>query len=80
MAKKPDLFAELFRAGKQNWGWVCRDSVSGRGIRLHQTNQPVGAEHPNGGLVCPTPVDAVTDYLWKRSSSAAEQGAGEGEG
>lgn len=34
------LLDELNKLGKEyGHGWICRRSVSGRGLRLHQTNR-----------------------------------------
>lgn len=55
-----DLFKELKRHEKPGLVWVCRESSTSRGLRLHQTEGD-GWNHPD---------DAVRAYLKEKADNA----------
>lgn len=58
------LLRGLAECSNPNLGWICRNSTSGRGLRLHQTGEPVGEVHPLcGRKVQKTIREAIEDYL-----------------
>lgn len=63
-----ELLDLLEKNAKPGMGWVCRDSVMGRGLRLHQVTTPIGEPYELGGKVQPDPRAALREYMELKGS------------
>jgi hypothetical protein len=69
------LISELRQYESDGVLWCCRDSSSGRGLRIHQTRAYNLYTAPEiiGGAMGNTPQEAIAGYLaWKKAVSAGD--------
>lgn len=57
-------------------GWICRMSVTGRGLRLHQCEDPIGTvhEYANGRVVRATAQEAIADFVNDQAEKPTQAG------
>ena len=65
--KVPARLLEALERESTLSGWVCRKSIHGRGLRLHETSEPVGS-YVYGGLVCKDPLTALVAYFEQKEN------------
>lgn len=61
------ILKALKELGHPQLPWVCRDSTTGRGIRLHQIDPDSAARR--GWTTYHTPLEAIEAYLKTKAST-----------
>lgn len=67
--KKDDLLADLQQYQTEGLKWVCRQSMTGRGLRLHQI-----ASREYWEEAADTPAEAITKFLERQKVADDQHG------